>query len=178
MELFLVVFAKSNKQEEFVHWIGGEISELSSEPDLKYFFGQENIVFKFTTNKTFVEVKEHLNDLFNTLDLGYILSIYTTESMSFFFPSEAQKFFTGETSETSDFHNFLQQKLNNLEEVNYELDMSISNLVQELSQLGNQTKSQPKKPTLDELLEKINSQGLSELTKEELNLLDEYSKKL
>ena len=40
-----------------------------------------------------------------------------------------------------------EEKLNNFEDLNSDLDMSITNLVQELSQLDNQPKTKTKKPT-------------------------------
>ena len=178
MELFLIVFAKSNNQEKLVQWIGGEISEISTETDVKYFFGEENIVFKFSSNKKFSEIRDYFKEMFCTLDLAYILSIYSTENMSFFFPTQAQKFFMDEVDGIPDFQTFLEEKLNNFEDLNSDLDMSITNLVQELSQLDNQPKTKTKKPTLDELLDKINTEGLPKLSQEEINLLNEYSKNI
>ena len=47
MIYLLVVFAKSDKQEEFVEFVAEEISTVSNPDFIKYYFGEESIIFNF-----------------------------------------------------------------------------------------------------------------------------------
>ena len=90
------------------------------------------------------------------------------EIMKFLFPENEKIFQTEQVNNQTD----------NIEDLNYELDNSINNLVQELSDFyQNELKKEPK-PTLNQLLDKISQFGMSNLTKKELNLLNQYSKDL
>lgn len=176
MTYFLILFAKSSQQENFVHTVAENLTYFSKLEDVKFYFGEESSIFKFESDLILNELSSKIKQLFEKTELAYFLTEYKTDSMAFHLPQHIEKFLMESQVETPSFEFFLQD-LNQLEEVNAELDFSIQNLVKELYEMENETKKKLS-PSLDEILEKINEVGISGLTKNELNLLNNYSKNI
>lgn len=177
MTLILTLFATSNKQKELVEIFASELSSVSDENGVKYYFGDQSMIFKFETNLDFHDVKLFIEDMIIGFNICHLLTIYREDTSSFGAPPEIMKFLFPENEkiyQTEPVNN----QTDNIEDLNYELDNSINNLVQELSDFyQNELKKEPK-PTLNQLLDKISQFGMSNLTKKELNLLNQYSKDL
>lgn len=176
MTYFLILFAKSQKQEDFVNIVAENLSYLTINEDVKFYFGPESSIYKFTSNYPIKKLSSEIKNFFKNADVAYFLTEYQPDNMTFQIPEYIEKFFMESKTEVPPFETFIQN-LNQLDEVNSELDSSIHNLVKELYEMENLVPNQ-KKLSLDEILEKINKVGMSGLTVKELNLLQTYSKEI
>lgn len=176
MTYFLILFAKSEKQETFVQVVAENLGHVSDNKDVRYYFGAESCIFKFVSKQSLTELSKFIKDLFKNSEVAYFLSEYSTDNMSFQIPDSIEKFLFDDEVEMTEFTSFMDNS-KQLEDVNIELDSSIHNLVKELYEMDNRIVLE-KKPSLDQILEKINKYGMHSLTEKELNLLNEYSKQL
>jgi S-adenosylmethionine:diacylglycerol 3-amino-3-carboxypropyl transferase len=71
----------------------------------------------------------------------------------------------------------VENNMDKLDEIDNEILEKLTSLKEQFEDFNNKEK-QKYKPTLNELLDKINTSGITKLSKEELNLLNEYSKSL
>lgn len=176
MIYFLILFAKSEKQENFVQVVAENLGHVSDNEDVRYYFGSESCIFKFVSKQSLTELSKFIKNLFKNSEVAYFLSEYSTDNMSFQIPESIEKFLFDEEAGMTEFTSFIDN-FKQLEDVNTELDWSIHNLVRELYEMDNQI-AKEKKPSLDQILDKISKFGIQTLTEKELNLLNDYSKKI
>lgn len=176
MTYFLILFAKSSQQENFVHTVAENLTYFSNFEDVKFYFGEESSIFKFESDLKLNELSPKIKKLFENAELAYFLTEYKVDNMTLYLPKHIEKFLLESKIETPSFESFLQN-LNELEELNTELDFSIQNLVEELYKMERETKKESQ-PSLDKILEKINRVGICGLSEKELNLLNNYSKNI
>lgn len=174
MDYILLVFGQSDNQELFVKSICEDISVISNNSNIKYYYGQDSVIVTFKSNEPIECIDAFLKMEYDNLDLVYLLLPYSTDNMS--------------VKMTDDIYNHLFKDINisnegvvqklykesdNSEEFETLFEEEFSNF----SKLSKNDNSPKNEPTLDEILDKINLKGLSSLSKKELSLLNNYSNK-
>ena len=81
MIYLLVVFAKSDKQEEFVEFVAEEISTVSNPDFIKYYFGEESIIFTFESFNDYEILSKFVSDVFLGMDIVFFLTQYDPNKM-------------------------------------------------------------------------------------------------
>ena len=87
MIYLLVVFAKSDKQEEFVEFVAEEISTVSNPDLIKYYFGEESIIFTFESSNNYKTLSKFVSDVFLGMDIVFFLTQYNPDEMLLSLPS-------------------------------------------------------------------------------------------
>lgn len=182
MDYILFMFAKSDKQEDFVETLCKDISVMSDLGDVRYYYGPESVILTFKCSEDFGSINDFMNLLYGKMDLVYILLPYSSDKMSLKMSSDITKHLfnidlPNEDSEKMSESKSMVQKL--LEDViGSEELMSIFKESEDEESFIDKVvnKISEKQPSLDELLDKINSQGILALSEKELTLLNNYSK--
>lgn len=181
MEYLLFVFAKHEKQEDFIKLIAEEIATIADCEDIKYYFGPESGIFTFKSLDAFEDVTSFFQTILGCSGIVYFLSPFEPDKMSYWVDSEINKHLFDidnvkdktTPEDKIEFQKFifgsLEQDQNKIAEINFDMfeddDDEISSL-----------KKKKKDPTLNELLDKIHEKGIKCLSKNEIELLNNYSK--
>lgn len=173
-DYILFIFGKHEEQEKFIKDIAEEISVISDSPNVRFYYGPESGVFTFQTIDEFEDTKEFIELMFNQTNVGYFLLPYKYDKMSAGIPEDIIK------------HLFNLNNNENVTEFGFEAQEVLSNQLKEkVDKFFNEDededeilKIKSKLPvlTVDDILDKINEKGIRSLTKEELSLLENYSK--
>jgi hypothetical protein len=178
MKYLLNVFIQHKNQELFVKNLATELLEVAKVGTIKYFYGEQVIIFTFETRKRFETVKTWIDTILSNLSITHILTQVKNDKMSYWFPKEhEQHIFGTDLCKTNDEYTEEEQKM--VQDAMYmSVDEPMDDLKMERISIDIKKKlfGEPKVPTLDELLDKINVSGMSSLTADEKNLLTEYSK--
>lgn len=184
MNYLLIVFGKSDKQEEFVETLCKDVSVMSDLGDVRYYYGPESVILTFKCSESFDSISGFFNLLYGKMNLVYILLPYNTDKMSLKMDNDISKHLfdielsSENTEKKSEIENLVQELFNrtiNSEEFTSELEQLEESEKDEIEELV-LSKLKPKNPSLDEILDKINSTGILSLTEKELTLLNNYSK--
>jgi len=176
MKYLLTIFIEHKDQESFVKSVGREIQDIAKTSAIKYFFGPQAAIFTFETKTSFVDVKEFFDNILSDLSITHILVPIKTDKMSYWFEKEHEKHLFGTDVCTTN-EEFSMEEQNDMIDAMYgglnsfmDKDISIKNIFDMID-------NQPQEvPTLDDLLDKINNSGFDSLTKDEKDLLKQYSK--
>lgn len=182
MNYLLIVFGKSEKQDEFVNTLCSDVSVMSDLGDVRYYYGSESVIITFQCSEELKSVSGFMDLLYGKMNLVYILLPYEKDKLSLKMESDISKhLFDIELSEKkpenmSDIESLVQKWVSD--------DINSDELISELEQLSEldsdesyiNKKRHPKELSLDEILDKINDKGISSLTKKELSLLNSYGK--
>jgi hypothetical protein len=179
MKYLLNVFIQHDKQELFTHSLATEIRDsIPVGNSIKYFFGEQTILITFETKLGFDKVKNLFDAILADLSITFILTPIKPDKMSYWFPKEYEKHLFGtDLCKTNDEYTEEDQKM-----VQDAMYMSMEDPIDDLkmerisTDIKKKIFGEPKIPTLDELLDKINLSGMSSLTADEKNLLTQYSK--
>lgn len=179
MKYLLNVFIQHDKQELFTQSLATEIRDsIPTGNSIKYFFGEQTILITFETKLGFDKVKNLFDAILADLSITFILTPIKPDKMSYWFPKEyEQHLFGTDLCKTNDEYTEEEQKM--VQDAMYlSMDEPIDDLKMERISIDIKKKlfGEPKIPTLDELLDKINVSGMSSLTADEKNLLTQYSK--
>ena len=179
MNYLLNVFIQHDKQEMFTHSLATEIRDsIPVGSSIKYFYGEQTILITFETKLGFDKVKNLFDAILGDLSITYILTPIKPDKMSYWLPKEyEQHLFGTDLCKTNDEYTEEEQKM--VQDAMYmSMEDPIDDLKMERISIDIKKKlfGEPKIPTLDELLDKINVSGMSSLTADEKNLLTEYSK--
>jgi hypothetical protein len=163
----------------FTHSLATEIRDsIPVGNSIKYFYGEQTILITFETKLGFDKVKNLFDSILADLSITYILTPIKPDKMSYWLPKEyEQHLFGTDLCKTNDEYTEEEQKM--VQDAMYmSMDEPIDDLKMERISIDIKKKlfGEPKIPTLDELLDKINVSGMSSLTADEKNLLTEYSK--
>jgi hypothetical protein len=169
MNYLLIVFAKHEKPEELVNVICDNLIDKTGSENAKYYMTDESFIITFESDKKFDNLKKEVGSIFEKTQIVYVLLPYNPEVLSVNMVHEVYQHLFGNTK-TNDFTiSFDLTQVNENTEFEDELDFDdIENFV--LPRL------KPKPKTLDELLDKIASEGYNSLTDQEKKQLDNYSK--
>jgi len=185
MNYLLIVFGQSEKQDEFVKTLCTDVSVMSDLGDVKYYYGPESVIITFKCSEGIDSVSGFMELLYGQMKLIYILLPYDKDKLSLKMDSDVSKhLFDVElpeqnTEKMSDLGSLVQKWIT--DEINsQEFISEIENLEQseedEIEKIISKKKVE-EIPSLDELLDKISSSGISSLTEKELTLLNKYSNK-
>ena len=170
MKYLLTIFIEHHNQELFVQSVGKEISTITSKVPVKYFFGEQAALFTFETKLSFENVKPFFDSILSDLSITHILVPIKTDKMSYWFEKEQEKLLFG-----TDICTINQELSEEEEEEMREAILGDLSKIFEKEIIEQNKKVQKIIPTLDDLLDKINVSGLNSLSKEEKNLLKQYS---
>lgn len=169
----LFVFGSHDDQDGYTKAIGQELSFVSDSENVKYFYSETYCVFTFLSQEDFKYVKEFLEYIFFNSKIVYFLLPYQNDNMSVKIDVDMYKhLFNHDNTENltdKDNEEFDLMKIKFKQKFDYSCDDDFDD-----DELQNLTKKIVI-PTLDEILDKINENGISSITKEELNLLKVYS---
>jgi hypothetical protein len=172
MKYILILFAKSTHQDEFVQSVAIELGNITPKDDVCYYYGEESIIFTFESKENLDFLKEYIDDMLSGLNLVYMFTPYQPEFMTFNLPDNISKFLF-EPNSVSGKQDYLPQ---NFDDLDSEIIEKIQSLKKEISQLDMPIEKSDL--SLNELLDKINEIGISNLTQKELQLLDNYSNQI
>lgn len=182
----------SDNQNEVIQKIANEVMPMISSPTIKYYNNNLNLIYHF-------ESKIHFNDLKLLVDnavspfVGMYFLNGCTPNMSLGMPQELYDYLFN-----LDDNEMIPPNMNSISNQIIEVDEEFMNSVKEihdiilsdmeemkfmdecedddLAQIVRKSKKMEEIPTLDNLLDKIASNGMGSLTKEEKELLEQYSK--
>lgn len=178
MKYLLTIFIEHKNQELFVNSVASEISSISSKNAVKFFFGPQTAIFTFETKLSFETVKNFFDSILSDLSIVHILTPIKTDKMSYWFEKDHEQhlFGTNICRTNEEFSDEEQEDLREamfgdlgLPSENYIIDKSFQEMMKKVTQITKE------KPTLDDLLDKINMSGFDSLTTEEKDLLKQYS---
>jgi hypothetical protein len=186
IKYLLFVYAKHDNQDEFVKMIAEEVSLLTLSDDVRFYYGEESMIYTFQTDEPFDELSEFMGIVLGGCKIDYLLLPYVDDKLSVNMSDEARNHLFGDKPITKIDNNVeLDQKLidedNNNREFLFELynDMMGDDDDDEvLHKIYKENNKKKKKPTVDEILDKIRLGSISSITKEEKEILDNYSKQL
>ena len=176
MKYLLVILAKSDKQDEFVNFIANELTTLCQNNQVKFFYTQESIFFSFETDIDVSGLEGIIFDMFNHMDLIYFLSEYTPDKMFTNMSEKTTKYLFEDTTLFDKFKS-TESLVEKLDDIDNEILEKLTFLKEKIEDFSKE-KLEKNKLSLNEILDKINTNGINNLTKEELTLLDEYSKSI
>ena len=187
----LFVFAKSKNQDDFVTEIAEEIAVITKSKNIRYYYGPEACVFTFDTLDDLKSVTEYVDIILSEGEVSYFLLPYSSDNMSFGLPKDiSEHLFTDKLSDIEKMGLNLEAKewsdsdFKKLDEEMFEKFLNVFSDDDEddddISKLIKRTKTTKVNDYVSEnefnsILDKINSDGMSSLTKKELNLLKQYS---
>lgn len=178
----LFVFATHKDQDLFVRMLSDQILELLGENEIKYYYGDENIVITFDTTLEITDVKQLMTLILSHQKIVHFLFPVDKENIQYYLSPELYEHLFGNTplnrsgtafrKDTSkeDDSNTSDQNLKDYDDFLLENNFDGDGL------LMFEPVFEEKTPTLDELLDKINDKGISSLSDTEQNLLKQYSK--
>jgi len=184
MNYLLIVFGKSEKQDDFVKTLCSDVSVMSDLGDVRYYYGPESVIITFKCSEDLDSVSSFMELLYGRMNLVYILLPYDNDKLSLkmdndismhLFDKELPEENTEKKSDLSVLvQKWMSDELNSQEFISSleRLEESEEDDIDEFNRL----KKTKKEPNLDELLDKINLKGISSLTEKELSLLNKYSK--
>lgn len=172
----LFVFAAHSDQDNFVKMISEEIGEVSDSSEVRYFYGPESAIITFKTKMDFVELKELVDVILTESNIFFFLCPYLSDEVTFFLGKETEKHLFGNDKMTGK-----DDKIHIEEKRAQKLffDMMKDVTMDECDGEDDFLTFSPEKisdPSLDDILDKISSQGMSKLSEKELSLLKHYSK--
>jgi hypothetical protein len=179
MKYLLNVFIQHKNQELFVKNLATELLEVAKVGTIKYFYGEQVIIFTFETRKRFETVKTWIDTILSNLSITHILTQVKNDKMTYWFEKDHEKHLFGtDLCQTNDDYTKEEQKLMQDSMYTPEPKMMDIEKFREISKkILEEILGEPKEiPTLDELLDKINASGIDSLTDEEKDLLTQYSK--
>jgi len=168
-KFFLVVFGDFNS-DEFCKEVALTLTPIVDSPHLKFNHSTGNIFFHFASEVSQEEIYEYV--MINLIDkCQYFILLENTDKVSLFLPPKVQEHLMDLVNEGNDV------------EMKIKIDTTKKIMIQDdeeefVALLLEKVKKQVKKPSLDQILDKLCNKGIDVLTKFEKDILDEYSKNL
>jgi hypothetical protein len=183
----LFVFTKNDNPKEFSEQIADELSVICDVPNVNFYYGPESSVYTISTLETFEDVKEYVDMILGVDKITYILLPFTSDKMSYKLSENiSKKLFDEGISD------FMSEKTKNSTTNEIDVRNMIRNHINEtffldFSKLDEdddedewceilEFKKINKKPSFDELFNKIADLGIDSLSNDEKNLLNQYTK--
>jgi hypothetical protein len=172
MKYILILFAKSTHQDEFVQSVATELGNITPKDDVCYYYGEESIIYTFESDEMFDFLKGYIDDTLSGLNLVYMFTPYQPDQMIFNLPENISQFLFNSNS-VSQKQDYLPQ---NFDDLDLEIIEKIQSLKKELNEF--EMPIEKKDLSLNEILDKINDIGISNLTQDEVKLLEKYSNQI
>ena len=180
----LFVLTKNDNPQEFAEQIAEELSVISDIPKVNFYFGPESTVYTISTLDSYQDVKDYVDMILDYDTISYFLVPYTDDNLSYGLPDEVAKHLFNDGV-----NDYMSGKNKIWDENDYEVrTMLMTNIKNEFfldfsefvdededDDIG-KLKYKKRKPTFDELFDKLADGGIESLSKEELQLLNQYSK--
>lgn len=165
-KFFLIVFGDFNS-EDICKEVAITLTPIVDSPHLKFNHTKGNIFFHFASEVSQPEMYEYI--LINLVDkCQYFILLENTDNVSLFLPPTVQEHLMDLENEGSNVEMKIKiEPTKNLLSVEEEEEF-VALMLEEL-------KNKVKKPSLDNILEKIYNKGFESLTQFEKDILDEYS---
>jgi hypothetical protein len=185
----------SKDQNEVIQKIANEIMPTVSSPTVKYYNNDLNLIYHFESTINFSDLKLLIDDAISPFVSMYFLT-GCTPNMSLGMPQELYDYlfnlednnatppdmtsisnqvievdeeFMKSVKEIQDMILYDMQQIESTDDFDDDCDDDLARIVRK-------SKNMEQVPTLDNLLDKIASNGMGSLTKEEKELLEQYSK--
>ena len=169
----LTVFGNFESEKECQE-LAISLTPIVDSPNLKFQHTKGTLIFHFATEVSKEEIYDYVGGILFGVTEAYILT-ELNDKVTFSMPKDIKDHLLDLENQTEDVEMFIDMRLekNNLRinEDEEEDDDFVALLLDEV-------KRKVKKPSLDQLLDKLNSKGIESLTKFEKETLDEYSKNL
>lgn len=193
MNYILICIGDYNNQKDVIQKIAHEIMPTVSSKTVKYYNNDLNIIFHFESQVEFETLKVLIDDAVTPFVGMYILSA-CTQTMSLGMPEELYGYLFNLDDENTPPPSINsievvqgeitidEEFLNSVKEIHEDIlsEMEEMGLMDEcdddLARIVRKSKKMDEVPTLDNLLDKIGTKGIGSLTKEEKELLEQYSK--
>lgn len=177
MKHLLFVYGDYTNKPNHIGVIGDILSEITKNKCVKYQHGPAGGIFHFESQESIKYIGKYLESTITDLTAMFFLVPMTDEVLISVDDNVMNHLFKLEDETNSKTFSFDINKTVTKEDS----DKAVAELVNEIAKslLGDLEVEEKKvevKPTLDELLDKINKGGINSLTKEEKQLLDEYAK--
>lgn len=178
------------KSDKIIRKISDEIMPVVSSPNVKFYNNDTTIIYHFRSKISFDDLKDFVNSgVCNLCGMHFLVTLGNEVSMSL--PNEVSEYLSDLETPGNEF-----ESLDMSETLYKNLDVDISedvinNMFEDLKnemfddldkdgdleQILMKQKKRDETPSLDSLLDKISTQGIGSLTKNELEVLNNYSKK-
>ena len=167
MKYLLVVFGDFSKKTKLVKTIAESVSIISDEESVKYSYGDNVAVMNFNSLDDQEEVAIYIDELLKGIVTLFLLTPYTNNVYTSL-PMDVHKYLFG-TSEIIDEDNY-----------NLEDEIDIDRLVPPLNSKSSKKVAQLKikELSLDEILDKINTEGIYSLTEQERKTLQKHADRI
>ena len=177
MKHLLFVYGDYTNKPNHIGVIGDILSELTKNKCVKYQHGPAGGIFHFESQENIKYIGKYLEETITDLTAMFFLVPMTDQVLISVDDNVMNHLFDLENDEVSKNFSFDINKTITKEDS----DKTVAELVNEIAKslvddLAVTEKKVQVMPTLDELLDKINNNGINSLTKEEKQLLDEYAK--
>lgn len=185
VKYILFVYVKHENQDEFVKIIAEEVSLLAMSDDVRFYYGEESMIFTFQTSEPFEDLSEFMGIVLGGCKIDYVLLPYVEDKMSVNMSDDARNHLFGDRPITKIDNNVeMEQDLSEDEVSKKLLNEFFSEVMGDdeddevLQMIYKENSKKKKKPSVDEILDKIRLGSINSITKEEKEILDNYSKQL
>jgi hypothetical protein len=169
MKYILILFVANENQKKFIENVCAYIEEFC-DSDIKYNYGNEVIILTFDSKRSIQEINKSLIETKIFKVISYVLIPHNTENNIIHLDDFATEHLLDNESQESQ-NNFTNQQL----DIGMIYEAHVGMILEELhNSFEEQVNCEP--PTLDDLLDKINEKGIKSLNKNEVKLLEKYSK--
>ena len=186
-QYLLFIFGEFKNNDKIVELIASQISIFTDENSyLKYNYGDYGIVMHFQSHFSFYNLRDHVHVVLEKVVPQYFLMERPKNFYAFMPPELKLNLFDlyeenhNEEQTNVNFKDMMNIVDNFLINITSSLNEDIfyeENMEQMFNNIMNKVENEEKyTPTIDELLDKIKDKGLSSLTDNEKQILDEYSK--
>ena len=184
-QYMIFIFGNFKNDDELVRLIATQISPFTNKDSyLKYNYGDYGIVMNLESLLPFYEIRDYIHLVLEKVTPQYFL-IERPKHMYAFIPPELKLnlFDLNEENDkieqkdinfkdmTSIIDSFLLNAASTILPENFLSEEKMNGLYDNIM-----TKVNEEKPSMDDILEKIKENGITSLTKQEKQILDEYSK--
>lgn len=181
MNYLFFVFAKHKNQEELVNIISNDISVVSQEGTIKYYYGPESMIFTFHSSEDVSSLNQFFHMVYGSVDMVFMLLPYNTDNMSAKLTPEIYQHLFGTDNQSDNSEEVLENDVEAQKLLNDFDEKFGAAFIESIGEAEEDEiavlKKKVKEPTLNDILDKINESGFSSLTKKELILLEIFSKK-
>lgn len=178
-DYILFVFAEHPNQDDFVKNIAEDISVVSDSENIKYYYGPSSAMITFKSKDSMQDLSEFLGIIFFSDKIVHVLLPYSHDNMSVGMSPESFKHLFGieigesvsgieTTAQNVDENSDTIEKFKFIVRDSYDEDDEDDDL--------ERIKKRPQLLDIDDVLDKISSNGIESLTTKERNFLETYSK--
>lgn len=180
-EYLLFIFGNFDEFENLAEDISGQFLPAVSSSFLKFTYGEYGVVYHFRSNETFSDLKEYVDMVLNDITDQYFL-IELSKKYEIKMDKKIKKDFMSIDSEskkddskniTIDVEAEKQKRLNDLKNLSIDFMMPMF----DPKYINHDEDIVVVEPTVDEILDKINENGIESLTSKEKEILDNYGKR-